>query len=190
MGCAHDPVLGHGWPNTLLDPMRADAALHAHPSWPLEPAPLHPIPPRTHPCAAFRQLCELDKRYEAFQSTLFSPSSITLDRSQQSVGVGAGIDAAVTRLCTLLSSSFLLPPAFPVLEYLLRRYAVHEHNVDSLMLAALPFHATNQFVRLVQLLRLRGTLFEFLEPMQESGAALPRSTLVLRCITDKVGQRV
>lgn len=164
----------------MLDPHLSRSRIQASPYTPQPWTPPFPT------LSAFRQLCELDKRYEAFQSALFSPSSTSLDRGQQSAGVVAGIDLGVQRLCTLLSSSFLLPPAFPVLEYLLRRYAVHEHNVDSLMLAALPFHATNQFVRLVQLMRLRGTLFEFLEPMQESGAALPRSTLVLRCLTDKV----
>lgn len=55
------------------------------------------------------------------------------------------------------------------------------------MLAALPFHETEQFVRLVQILRLppRGR-FAFLEPMQASGAPAPRDVIVLRCVTDRV----
>lgn len=55
------------------------------------------------------------------------------------------------------------------------------------MRAALPYHATNEFVRLVRLLRLppAGPV-EFLSPMQASGAALPRALLVQRCITDRV----
>jgi len=64
---------------------------------------------------------------------------------------------------------------------------VHERNVDELMLAALPYHETEQFVRLVQILRLETrSCFAFLEPMQRSGAPLPRETLVLRCLTDRV----
>ena len=58
------------------------------------------------------------------------------------------------------------------------------------MLAALPYHETPQFVRLVQILRLdpRGR-FAFLEPMQQSGAPAPREALVLRCVTDRVRLR-
>lgn len=54
------------------------------------------------------------------------------------------------------------------------------------MYAALPYHATNDFVRLVQILSLEGTPFQFLAPMQSSGAALHRSILVERCLTDQV----
>jgi hypothetical protein len=36
-----------------------------------------------------------------------------------------------------------------VLEYLLRRFHVHEHNVEATLKAALPFHATPIFARLV-----------------------------------------
>lgn len=64
---------------------------------------------------------------------------------------------------------------------------MHHHNGPALLSAALPYHATNEFVRLVQILRLEGSPeFEFLRPMQESGAALPRSVLVHRCLTDRV----
>jgi U3 small nucleolar RNA-associated protein 10 len=60
-------------------------------------------------------------------------------------------------------------------------------NVEELMSAALPYHETEQFVRLVQILRLEPrSRWAFLEPMQQSGAPVPRESLVLRCITDRV----
>lgn len=65
---------------------------------------------------------------------------------------------------------------------------VQQENVESLMRAALPYHQTPQFVRLVQILHLSGTLFEFLAPMQRSGAALPRGVLVERCLVDRVSK--
>ncbi len=53
--------------------------------------------------------------------------------------------------------------------------------------AALVYHETHQFVRLVQIMPLdpRGT-WAFLAPMQKSGAPLPRATLVRRCLNDQV----
>lgn len=60
---------------------------------------------------------------------------------------------------------------------------VNEFNVSALMGCALPFHSTLQFVRLVHTMRL-DSLWAFLGPMQQSGAPLPRSTLVQRCCND------
>jgi U3 small nucleolar RNA-associated protein 10 len=60
---------------------------------------------------------------------------------------------------------------------------VNELNVDMLMSCALPYHGTVQFVRLVQTMRLDG-IWAFLAPMQQSGAPLPRSSLVQRCCAD------
>lgn len=63
---------------------------------------------------------------------------------------------------------------------------VHEHNIDALMVAALPYHSTPEFVRLLQVLALdpkRG-LWHWLEKAQAPGAALPREVLVARCIND------
>lgn len=51
------------------------------------------------------------------------------------------------------------------------------------MACALPYHATLQFVRLAQTLKLPGT-WAWLGPMQRSGAPLPRPSLVQRCLTD------
>jgi len=62
---------------------------------------------------------------------------------------------------------------------------VNEFNVDVLIACGLPYHATNHFVRLVQLLHLDNTCWKFLSPMQKSGAAMPRALLVQRCINDQ-----
>lgn len=51
----------------------------------------------------------------------------------------------------------------------------------------LVYHETHQFVRLVQIMPLQRTIWQFLAPMQRSGAPLPRATLVQRCINDQVG---
>ncbi|GAB4814939.1 hypothetical protein N2152v2_001985 [Parachlorella kessleri] len=137
----------------------------------------------------FEQLCRLDARFQPFGRTLFSQASLGYMREQQTAEVNAKLDALVLAFCKLLSGYFLLQPSFKALEYLIRRYKVNEHNADALMHAALPYHATNEFVRLVQVLRL-GTggssrLWDFLAPMQQSGASMPREVLVQRCIHDR-----
>lgn len=69
-------------------------------------------------------------------------------------------------------------------------YSLHranERNVDALMTAALPYHSTNEFVRLVQILGLGapGSLWGWLNKMQKSGASLPRDLLAQRCIKNR-----
>lgn len=63
---------------------------------------------------------------------------------------------------------------------------VNECNVSALIACGLPYHATNHFVRLVQVLQLEQTSWHFLSPMQRSGAAVPRALLVQRCMNDQV----
>jgi U3 small nucleolar RNA-associated protein 10 len=133
-------------------------------------------------------LCRIDPRFQSYRKTLFSQSTQTLDRDQQTAEINAKLDASIGGFCHLLSSYFLLPAAFKTLEYLIRRFKVNEMNIPALMHAALPYHATNEFVRLVQTLRLdnnNALLFTFLTPMQKSGVALPRELLVQRCLTDR-----
>jgi hypothetical protein len=55
------------------------------------------------------------------------------------------------------------------------------------MVCCLPYHATPEFARLVALLQLKGSAWEWLGPCQQSGAPPPRELLVRRCVNDQVG---
>jgi U3 small nucleolar RNA-associated protein 10 len=90
-----------------------------------------PPPPLTHPpccppcCpapAGLDQLCTLDGRFQAYRRTLFGQASQALDRDASTQEVNSKLDAAIAGFCTLLSSYFLLAPAFKALEYLVRKY--------------------------------------------------------------------
>ncbi len=72
--------------------------------------------------AGYDQLCRLDARFEPFRSTLFSRAGLSVVREQQSAENNAKLDASMTSFLELLSSYFLLAPAFKALEYLIRRY--------------------------------------------------------------------
>lgn len=60
------------------------------------------------------------------------------------------------------------------------------YNVDDLLVCALPYHSTPEFARLVALLQLKGTAWEWLGPCQQSGAPPPRELMVRRCVNDQV----
>jgi hypothetical protein len=58
-----------------------------------------------------------------------------------------------------LSPYFLQVAAFHVLEWMVRRFLVHEMNVDEVLECILPFHDTSQFARVVLILALRYVAF-------------------------------
>lgn len=74
------------------------------------------------PAAGLDQLCALDGRFQAYRRTLFGQASQALDRDAATQEVNARLDAAVAGFCALLSSYFLLAPAFKALEFLVRQY--------------------------------------------------------------------
>lgn len=74
------------------------------------------------PLTGLDQLCALDGRFDAYRRTLFGQASQVLDRDGTTSEVNAKLDTAVAGFCTLLSSYFLLGPAFKALEFLVRKY--------------------------------------------------------------------
>ena len=77
----------------------------------------------------------------------------------------------------------MLSPAHKMIEYLIRRYHVQEHNVDSIMRCILPFHQTLLFARLLQILSIAGTKWDFLADAQRNGSPVPRETLSQKCLS-------
>ncbi|KAL6765336.1 hypothetical protein V8C86DRAFT_793163 [Haematococcus lacustris] len=137
-------------------------------------------------CQGFSDLCRLNPQFSALREALFSRAAASVLRDSLDPAAATQLNEAVEEFCLLLTQHFLSPGAFRALEYLIRQFRVHEYNVDSLMRAALAYHSTNEFVRLVQVLTLdpsRG-LWSWLSPIKSSGAALPRTQLVARCLRD------
>jgi U3 small nucleolar RNA-associated protein 10 len=126
----------------------------------------------------------------------------------QDADANARLDATLESYLRLLSAYFLLPAATRTLEYLIRRFKcglrageapcthnaadwkltallrartwrrLHTYNVDAAVACALPYHATPQFVRLVQVLQLEGTRWTFLSAVKTQGAPPTRAALV------------
>lgn len=134
-------------------------------------------------------LCKLDPRFTSFRASLFSQASIDFVRDQQTLDVLEKLDETLASFFDCLTDHFLSPGCFKALEYLIRKYKINENNVHALISMSLPYHSTNEFVRLAQTLTLSGQggkgCWGWLSRMQESGASLPREVLVQRCINDR-----
>ncbi|KAJ3102922.1 HEAT repeat-containing protein 1 [Physocladia obscura] len=130
--------------------------------------------------------------FEAFATTLFSDALKRTDRMLLNPDEAASLDRLVERFLACVSPLFLHPAAFKALEWLVHRFHIHEHNSAQLLRAALPFHDSWQFVRVVRILALTpsptsaspsmlGTSWAWIK----QPIALDRASLVRRAVNDK-----
>ena len=61
-------------------------------------------------------------RFQAYSTTLFSPSTLTLDRDQLTHEELTALNKSISGFLRLLSPYFLSPGALKTVEYLLRKY--------------------------------------------------------------------
>eukprot|EP00741_Cyanophora_paradoxa_P012363 tig00020610_g11946.t1 len=102
------------------------------------------------------ELEKLDARFQEYERSLFSAKAKETNRELQTKEENKKLDDAIAGVLRLLSNYFLQKPAHRVFEYLVRRFKVNEYNVNDVMRCILPYHETNIFVRVVQILRLPG----------------------------------
>jgi len=101
------------------------------------------------------ELVQLDPEFARFEQPLFSAATKDLDRALQTAEVNAQLDETITEFVLMLSPHFLLKPAQKALEWLVRRFRLGEFNGEALLKCVLPYHETNLFVRVVQLIQLK-----------------------------------
>ncbi|GAB2286469.1 hypothetical protein Dimus_020868 [Dionaea muscipula] len=129
-------------------------------------------------------LVNLNERFRNYKNDLFSQKSKDLDRELFGIEENNRINASISSYLRLLSGYFRLESALKTVEYLVRRYKVHVYNIDELILFALPYHETVEFVRIVQLIDLGNSRWRFLEGVKGSGAPPPKKVIAQQCIRD------
>ncbi|KAG6576396.1 uncharacterized protein IUM83_09042 [Phytophthora cinnamomi] len=131
------------------------------------------------------ELKQLDARFEALDADagvakLFSRQRIHFHRAQSAKADEQELNDALHKVLDALSAYFLLGAAHKVLEFLVRRYEVHRYNVDAVMAAIVAYHESSWFVRMVRILHIHETRWEFLLPVKTQGTPLLRAALVQR----------
>uniref|UniRef100_UPI00358EF475 HEAT repeat-containing protein 1 n=1 Tax=Myxine glutinosa TaxID=7769 RepID=UPI00358EF475 len=139
-------------------------------------------------CTGLEQLVSIDPFFSNFGKSLFSTAAIGLERSVQGREANKYLDERIELFLTRLSPFFLLKPAQKCLEWLVNRFHIHRYNENSLLACAIPFHESPQFVRVVQLLRIKDPThrWHWLFPLQKHKVPLARSTLVTHCYKDPI----
>lgn len=131
----------------------------------------------------FRDLCALDPRFAHFSKSLFSEQSKVEDRTQMTRDENSRLDTVIEAFITLVGPRLLLRPAEKALEWLVRRFKVHEYNTECLVLTYLPYHGTPQFLSLLSILSaMPPAALRFLHPYIQSPTNPPRRTIVYTAI--------
>ncbi|EGX96850.1 SSU processome component Utp10 [Cordyceps militaris CM01] len=131
----------------------------------------------------FEDLCQLDARFVPFGATIFSEESQDQDRFQLTSSENDELSRQIDAFLRLVGGRLRLMPAVKAVEWLIRRFRIHEENTVSLVLAFLPYHSISAFATLLSILpqpvphELR-----FLNPYIRSLTAPPRSILVHQAI--------
>ncbi|GME28642.1 u3 small nucleolar rna-associated protein [Neofusicoccum parvum] len=127
----------------------------------------------------FQELCMLDPRFAAFAQNLFSEQSKTEDRTQMTKQENEELDTVLERFLGLVGARLLLKPAVKAVEWLVRRFRIHEYNTDFAILTFLPYHSTPVFLTFLSILpRKFSPTYRFLFPFITSRASPPRQTIV------------
>ncbi|KFQ56778.1 HEAT repeat-containing protein 1, partial [Nestor notabilis] len=137
-------------------------------------------------CTGLEELIGIDPSFEVFQSSLFSSTSKGLERSVQSKAVNQQLDKNISLFLVHLSPYFMLKPAQKCLEWLIHRFHIHLYNQDSLIGCVLPYHETNLFVRVIQLLNITSPThkWHWMDPIRKPGVPLARGTVITHCYKD------
>lgn len=136
------------------------------------------------------ELKQLDAAFDAFDPSrdttkLFSRQRIHFHRVQIAKSEDLELSAAVARLLDALSPYFLLSATHKVLEFLVRRYEIHRYNVDDVMAMIISYHESKWFAKMVKLLHIHTTRWEFLLQVKQSEEPLLRTALVQRAIDER-----
>ncbi|KAF2845238.1 hypothetical protein T440DRAFT_502600 [Plenodomus tracheiphilus IPT5] len=131
----------------------------------------------------YRDLCALDPRFLHFSNSLFSEQSKAEDRTQMTEAENAKLDTVLEAFLTLVGPRLLLRPAEKALEWLVRRFKVHEYNAECLVFTYLPYHNTPQFLALLSILSPQPPVaLRFLFPYIQSPTNPPRRTIAYTAI--------
>ena len=129
---------------------------------------------------ALDTLIQYDDRFSVFKDGLMHPSSISMQRELKTEEENKILDRDINSLLQLLSLFAAESLSHVILEYLIRRYRIHELNADACIRCLLHLHDTKIFARLIQLVTLPD-FWKFLNGVKKSGSPLPREVIVRRC---------
>ncbi|QLL33814.1 hypothetical protein HG536_0F01390 [Torulaspora globosa] len=103
---------------------------------------------------ALNDLIEIDPHFEIFTRSLFSESSMSIDRNVQTKEEIKNLDNAINGFLMLVSSKWHLAPTLHATEWLVRRFQIHICNAETFLLSTINYYQTPTFKRILNIVKL------------------------------------
>ncbi|THC97168.1 hypothetical protein EYZ11_003333 [Aspergillus tanneri] len=135
----------------------------------------------------FQELCQLDPRFAQFERTIFSEQSQAEERTEMTAAQNKELDTVLEAFLALVGGRLLLSPAVKAVDWLIRRFRIHEYNTAFTILTFLPYYTTPLFLNLLAILPEDLTpAFKILNPYKKGLVNPPRHPLVHSATTNKL----
>ncbi|WWC92888.1 uncharacterized protein L201_007850 [Kwoniella dendrophila CBS 6074] len=139
--------------------------------------------------SGFEELLSLDAEMEEFEADLFSEKSKRTDRMMLSQEENDELDIALGRCLRRLAKWIGVMAGGKCIEWLVRRFRVHEMNAEVLLQVFLPYHESPNFPRILAILTIpqTSTYYAPFFPLIKNAQPVPRSyiTSVISPARDK-----
>ncbi|CDW60574.1 U3snoRNP10 domain containing protein [Trichuris trichiura] len=131
----------------------------------------------------FEELTKNDYVFEKFRATLFSQSTLDVERALLTRDQNVSLDNVISEFFVALTPYLLFSSAHKAIEWLARGFRVHEYNVGAVLRCAIHYHECNIFARILKLLQIRPehSLWQWLLPFQRSAQVITRQVLCREC---------
>ncbi|KAH9450688.1 hypothetical protein Pst134EB_018214 [Puccinia striiformis f. sp. tritici] len=132
----------------------------------------------------FHQISLYNSVFQKFNQPLFGEASKRTDRTLLEPDEAKILTNTIEEFLIRLSPYLLTKPSAHVLEWLIRRFRIHEFDVAALVSIFLPYHDTPQFLAMLNIIRLDShPHLQFLRSVQKSRTGLPQKFLIDAMIT-------
>lgn len=126
-----------------------------------------------------QQLINSDHEFQQFRHPLFGEAAKRTDRTLLDPEPAAQLKQTIEKFLYLLAPHILTKPSAYAIEWLVRRFRIHELDVPALLSIFMPYYTTPQFMAILNILRLEPhPHLSFLKPVKKSRAELPQKHLI------------
>ncbi|WVF68418.1 hypothetical protein IAT40_003183 [Kwoniella sp. CBS 6097] len=127
--------------------------------------------------SGFEELLSLDPDIEEFEDELFSERAKRTDRMMLSKEENEALDEVIARCLRRLGRWIGVMAGGKCIEWLVRRFRIHEMNADVLLEVFLPYHESPNFPRILAILTIPQTspYHAPFSPLIKNAQAIPRS---------------
>lgn len=132
---------------------------------------------------ALHRLQTLDHRFIKFENTIFSETSIQIDRQVQSREENDNLNKTIDAFLSLLSPYWHLAITIRAAEWPLRRFQMNIYNSEYLLLSTLPYFDKPVFPHILYVITELPKLFSWLQNFKKSNDN-PSKFTIIKAFTD------